>query len=185
MEIEYIMALITLMAVVASFASARAARDGVQTGRDQIAASIDIAEKQIEASKETAERQIRAELVSANRQKWIETLRAQIVDLLSASTDVSKSLSRRQDAKDELTCLHRAAQTVALHLNPHDELHRRLGKELGGLADYTVQGAIDALGGAKNSTQVAIDTFGEKHRLIHEAAHAVLLAESELVRRGE
>ena len=186
MEIEYIMALITLMAVVASFASARAARDGVQTARDQIAASIDIAEKQIAASADIAERQIKAELVSANRQKWIEALRNQIVNLLSASHDLSLSAHRGQSIPENLNSLVRACEAVSLHLSPNNELHNTLHTALTDWEVWSVQGAADVANNRKTLSE-AFDprTSAAKSELVKDAAQAVLSAESELVRCGE
>ncbi len=171
MEIGTILALvIALAAVVVSFIS-------VRTAKAQIAASIEIAEKQI-----------RAQLVSANRQRWIETLRSHIVDLMSASTHLSKVLYGGHESKEELACLELASQTVMLHLDPNDELHKNLGRALRDLAMHSAQHANYVLSGKKTPAQAHAEMatpIRETYLRSHEAAQAVLRAESELIRLGE
>lgn len=167
MEIEYIMALITLGAVVVSFIS-------VQTAKAQIAASIEIANKQIVASTEIAERQIKAQLVSANRQKWMETLRTQIVDVLSASIQLTTSVFGGRATSEDMALLDRVDHTVRLGLDPNDELHETLSTALEDLSLHVIQCANDVANNKKTPAQAfEPSTFAVKRTLIHEAAQEI------------
>lgn len=179
MGIEYIMALITLAAVVVSFIS-------VQAVKAQTSASVKTAEKQIAASVEIAEKQIKAQLVSANRQKWIDALRNQIVNLLSASDDLALSAFKGQETSERINSLGRARDTVSLHLNPDDGLHETLSTALTDFLRWSTQCTIDVSQDKKTPTEAFnAKTFAANRKLVQDAAQAVLSAESERVKRGE
>jgi hypothetical protein len=128
---------IALASAIFSLGSAAAAWAAVSVGRKN-------AMDAIEAQTNIAARSSRASVVSASRQKWIDALREDVADFLSAVSaayDLRSSGSMAQSGRDALMAEERQCDSklrmlrnrIELRLNPNETGHQLL---LDGLDDH-------------------------------------------------
>lgn len=158
MEIETIMALIALAAVVVGPA----------------------------ISLEIAKRQIRAQLVSTNRQKWIEELRSHVAQYVSEASYISTSFLAGKYMVESVVKANHLHRIVLLYLNPELDSHHKLWTAITDHSNYLTNLVTEnakSLDSDRVNT-VCMET-GESADNILKLAHACLKIESELIKRGE
>ena len=145
-----------------------------RNARRQIDAAAGAIDKQLAGAAANVDRQIKASVISASRQRWIEALRDDIAEFLTRHESVrfhdtlaaptAAEAARAQEAVERRALV---AQRIELRLNPGEEAHRSLVRNLRAL---------------KRSKEVfSQDPLVAK---VADQTHDILRTESERVERG-
>lgn len=147
---------------------------------------VKIAKQQIDASLEIAQRQIRASTSSAMRRDWVHHLRESLVDLTSTATIACIAISTDAPSEEKqdkfLQTVSEQMSRVLLLTNPDNPKHVELRDSIGPISP-----AIVALADERKSvgnTDRLDQSIRKMFEGIHTAAHDVINEEWQKIKDG-